>query len=107
MSGKKERRRKHVPQRTCVGCRSVLPKRTLIRLVRSPQGVFVDPSGKAAGRGAYLHNRRLCWERGLSGSVAHALKVELTDQDQIRLRLFLESLPQDEGEENPSLVEKG
>jgi hypothetical protein len=55
---------KHIPQRTCIGCRSVLAKRTLIRLVRTPEGVMVDPSGKMNGRGAYLHNQRSCWERG-------------------------------------------
>ena len=105
MSGKTERRTKHVPQRTCVGCHQVIPKRTLIRLVRNPQGVYIDPSGKAAGRGAYLHNRRLCWERGINDSLAHALKVELTDQDRLRLQAFLESLPADEVDDiNPDVV---
>jgi predicted RNA-binding protein YlxR (DUF448 family) len=85
----------------------VLAKRTLIRLVRDPQGVFIDPSGKAAGRGAYLHNQRTCWERGLEGSVAHALKIELTDQDRLRLRAFLESLPDDDVETIHPDVAKG
>jgi len=40
---------------------------------------------KAAGRGAYLHNCKECWETGLKGSLAHALKVALTDQDRERL----------------------
>jgi predicted RNA-binding protein YlxR (DUF448 family) len=93
VAGKSGRRVKHIPQRTCVGCHLVLPKRALIRLVRSPDGVMVDPSGKAAGRGAYLHNRRLCWERGMKGPVAHALKVELTDADRRRLQVYMDSLP--------------
>ena len=70
---KPTKRVKHVPQRTCVGCRQVLAKRTLIRVVRTAEGVRVDPTGKAAGRGAYLHNLRSCWERGLKGALAHAL----------------------------------
>ncbi|PIZ48615.1 MAG: DUF448 domain-containing protein [Armatimonadetes bacterium CG_4_10_14_0_8_um_filter_66_14] len=46
---------KHVPQRTCVGCRQQKSKRELIRVVRAPEGeVRLDLSGKAAGRGAYL-----------------------------------------------------
>ena len=86
---------KHVPQRTCVGCRLVLPKRTLIRVVRTTSGVQVDPTGKAAGRGAYLHNKRSCWERGLQGALAHALKTELTGQDRQSLLVFLADLPEE------------
>jgi len=84
---------KHLPQRTCVGCHQVLPKRTLIRLVRTADGVKVDPTGKASGRGAYLHNKRSCWQRGLQGTLAHALKTDLTDQDRQLLLDFLASLP--------------
>ena len=86
---------KHVPQRTCVGCREVLPKRTLIRVVRSPDGVVVDLTGKMNGRGAYLHNRRSCWERGLKGSLAEALKTTLTSEDRQRLQDFQASLPEE------------
>ncbi|GAB4503556.1 MAG: hypothetical protein Fur0043_05480 [Anaerolineales bacterium] len=71
----------------------VLPKRQLIRLVRMPSGVQVDKTGKVAGRGAYLHDRRSCWERGLRGALAHALKVELSPEDRERLQAFLETLP--------------
>ena len=82
---KKLSKRKHVPQRTCVGCREVLPKRSLIRIVRSPQGVLVDPTGKMAGRGAYLHDRLSCWETGIKGALARALKTTLMDEDKQRL----------------------
>jgi predicted RNA-binding protein YlxR (DUF448 family) len=73
-------------------------KQTLIRIVRSPTGVFPDPTGKLAGRGAYLHARRSCWERGLRGSLSHALKTELTDEDITRLQKFLETLPEETSE---------
>jgi predicted RNA-binding protein YlxR (DUF448 family) len=85
-------KRKHIPQRTCVGCRDVLPKRSLIRIVRSPTGVQIDPTGKMAGRGAYLHNLRSCWERGLKGALASALKTELTNEERERLVAFSASL---------------
>ena len=74
----------------------VQPKRGLIRLVRQPEGVQVDPTGKLPGRGAYLHNVRSCWEKGLKGPLAHALKVDLTPEDLERLRLFMQSLPEQE-----------
>lgn len=83
---------KHVPQRTCVGCRTVLAKRQLIRIVRTTGGVLVDPTGKLAGRGAYLHDRRTCWEAGLEGSLAHALKVDLTAADREHLEAFMNTL---------------
>lgn len=107
MAKKTEKRSRHIPQRTCVGCRLVLPKRTLVRLVRTPGGIFVDPSGKAAGRGAYLHNHRSCWEHGLKGALGQALKVELTDQDTQRLREFMIDLPEDEVDETRATAQKG
>ena len=92
MSKKIVQRVKHVPQRTCVGCRTVLAKRQLVRIVRTPDGVLVDPTGKLAGRGAYLHDRRSCWEAGLKGSLARALKVDLTAADRERLEAFVSTL---------------
>ncbi len=89
---------KHIPQRTCVGCRTVMPKRQMIRLVRTTEGVLVDPTGKLAGRGAYLHDHRECWERGLKGGLAHALKMELTVFDLERLQDFMKTLPAESGE---------
>lgn len=88
-------RRKHVPQRTCVGCRQVIGKRELIRIVRLPDSIQVDPGGKLAGRGAYLHDRRSCWENGLKGALAHALKTELTGQDRDYLLKIMATLPEE------------
>ena len=95
MTKKPVQRVKHVPQRTCVGCREVLPKRKMVRIVRTAQGVLVDPTSKLAGRGAYLHDRRECWERGLRGALANALKVELTTGDRSLLEDFMNTLPHD------------
>lgn len=64
----------------------------MVRLVRTEQGVLVDPTGKRAGRGAYLHDRRFCWEAGLRGSLAHALKVDLTAADRERLQAYAQTL---------------
>src|SRR5512134_3709131 len=83
---------KHVPQRTCVGCREVLPKRTMIRIVRTAEGVQIDPTGKLAGRGAYLHDRRECWEEGLKGALAHALKATISLDDRAKLDEFMSTL---------------
>jgi len=93
---KVSKRVKHVPQRTCIGCRQVLPKRTLIRIVRTTNGVRIDPTGKAAGRGAYLHQKRSCWEQAMKGALASALKIELTDSDRVVLLEFMQNLPEED-----------
>jgi predicted RNA-binding protein YlxR (DUF448 family) len=70
-------RPRHVPQRTCVACRQVAGKRTLVRVVRTAEGtVEVDPTGKRNGRGAYLHADPACWDLALKRNVLqHALKT--------------------------------
>ena len=78
---------KHIPLRTCVACRSVKPKRELIRLVRiSDGGVEVDSSGKKAGRGAYLCRGWECWEIGLKGNqLERTLRTTLTQDNREQL----------------------
>ena len=49
--------------RTCVACRQEAGKRTLVRIVRRPDGAAqVDLTGRAPGRGAYLHRDPVCIE---------------------------------------------
>ena len=71
----------------------VLPKKTLIRIVRSAEGVKVDPTGKAPGRGAYIHGLRSCWQKALQGPIARSLKTELSKDDRQSLQEFLLTLP--------------
>jgi predicted RNA-binding protein YlxR (DUF448 family) len=58
------------------------------------------------GRGAYLHDRRSCWERGLKGALAHALKTELTTQDRERLSEFMATLPEEPSAQGQILDER-
>ncbi|KPK91097.1 MAG: hypothetical protein AMJ88_14665 [Anaerolineae bacterium SM23_ 63] len=92
MTSRKARRRRHVPQRTCVGCKEVLPKRSLIRIVRGSDGVQVDLTGKEPGRGAYLHDKRSCWQLALRGALARALRTELTAEASEALTAFMDEL---------------
>jgi predicted RNA-binding protein YlxR (DUF448 family) len=51
------------PVRTCVACRQEAGKRSLVRVVRSAAGAAaVDVTGRAQGRGAYLHRDPSCIE---------------------------------------------
>jgi predicted RNA-binding protein YlxR (DUF448 family) len=95
VSAKKRTRQKHVPQRTCVGCRESLSKRELIRIVRRPEGIVIDSTGKMPGRGAYLHKQRSCWERGMKGALERALKTDLTPEDLVRLAEYAASFPEE------------
>lgn len=93
---KAPRHPRHVPQRTCVGCRTVEGKRALVRVVRTPEGrVEVDPTGKRSGRGAYVHAQRSCWEAALKGSLAHALKATLPEDDRRELEAFAKTMTPD------------
>ena len=57
---------KKIPMRMCVGCREMKEKRTLIRIVRTPEGnVELDPTGKKSGRGAYVCRRAECLRRSI------------------------------------------
>ena len=84
-------RRKHVPQRMCDACRESQDKKTLVRIVRTPEGVFVDESGKLSGRGAYLHAESSCWERGLKKSLEKSLMIEISSADRERLIQYQDS----------------
>jgi predicted RNA-binding protein YlxR (DUF448 family) len=86
---------RHVPQRTCVSCRQVRPKRELVRVVRTPEGhVELDATGKKSGRGAYLCARRSCWEPALArGKLEHEFELTLLAEDRAALEAYGETLP--------------
>ena len=78
MANTDNRPKKHVPQRTCIACREVNDKRSLIRIVKTPEGVRIDPSGKLAGRGAYLHESRDCWDKALKRGTLEIAEIKST-----------------------------
>lgn len=44
-----------IPMRTCVVTKESLPKKELLRIVRTPEAdIIVDETGKCNGRGAYI-----------------------------------------------------
>ncbi len=92
MSGKSRQPRvRRQPQRTCIACREVEGKRSLVRIVRLPDGtVELDPTGKRSGRGAYLHASAECVDQGFSGGLlARALKAELEEESKHELQTRL------------------
>lgn len=48
-------KQRKIPQRKCVATNELKPKKDMIRIVRNKdKEVFIDPTGKQNGRGAYL-----------------------------------------------------
>jgi predicted RNA-binding protein YlxR (DUF448 family) len=78
---------KHIPQRSCVACRTARDKNDLVRLVRTPEGeIVIDPSGKLSGRGAYLCPRPDCLRTAQKRkSLDRALKATIPAEAWTRL----------------------
>jgi predicted RNA-binding protein YlxR (DUF448 family) len=59
---------KKIPQRMCIGCQEMKPKKELIRVVKNSEGTIkVDLTGKAPGRGAYICKSVQCLEKAIKG----------------------------------------
>lgn len=59
---------KKIPQRMCVGCQEMKPKKQLTRVVRTPdENIVIDPTGKRSGRGAYICQDPECLNKAIKG----------------------------------------
>ena len=70
---------RRIPLRTCAGCGRRAPKPELIRLVRVESGsVEIDVQGKQPGRGGYLCQSLVCWQKGIGkGRIDQALGTSI------------------------------
>ena len=75
--------------------------------MRTQDGIRIDPTGKLTGRGAYLHAQKTCWDKGIKGALASALRIELSTIDLERLKEYSNNLSDtpDMLGVSPSLVE--
>ena len=71
-----------IPLRKCLATGVQLPTQQLIRVVRNKEGeVFVDPTGKMNGRGAYLKRSHAAFEKAKQKKLlARALQVEIPEE---------------------------
>ena len=76
-------KQKKIPLRTCVITKEKLPKKELIRVVRTPEGkIIIDEVGKANGRGAYLKKDLEVFEKAQkSKALNRHLEVEVPDDN--------------------------
>ena len=81
------------PQRMCIVCRGLFDKKDLRRVVRTPEGeVRFDPTGKAAGRGAYLCKDPECLKKCVKGKVLNKIfKTPITEEAYAALQQNYES----------------
>jgi len=75
-------KQRKVPLRKCVVTNEMKPKSELIRVVRSPEGeVFIDPTGKKNGRGAYVSNSKECFLQAKKhDSLSKHLNVQVSQE---------------------------
>ena len=86
---------KKIPMRMCLGCNEMMPKKELIRAVKSPEGeISMDLTGKKSGRGAYICRSAECFRLArkarrfekafscqISEEVYDAMEKELTENE--------------------------
>ena len=77
-------KQRKIPLRRCTGCMEMKNKKELVRVVRSEEKIFLDFTGKAAGRGAYICPDAACLEkarkqRGLERSFKQAVPPDVYD----------------------------
>ncbi|MZQ75165.1 MAG: DUF448 domain-containing protein [Peptoclostridium sp.] len=80
-------KKRKTPLRKCVSCQERSDKKTLLRIVRTKEGeVFLDHTGKANGRGAYICSLACLEDAIKRKSLSRALNVEIPDEVYDKLR---------------------
>ncbi len=90
---------KKIPERRCVGCGESFPKKTLLRVVRSPDingnpaVVSLDITGKKSGRGAYICKNVQCLRKARKAKrLERNLECEIPDDVYAGLESELENI---------------
>ncbi len=73
---------KSLPQRTCIGCNTKKDKNEFIRIVKDKMGnLYIDRTGKASGRGAYMCDNIECLEKAIkSKKIEKAFQMKVEDK---------------------------
>lgn len=81
------RKRRKIPLRQCVGCQEQREKKSLLRIVRTPEhDIVFDPTGKKSGRGAYICPDVSCLQKARKKKAFNrAFKMEVNDDIYERL----------------------
>ncbi|WP_282919941.1 RNase P modulator RnpM [Ignavigranum ruoffiae] len=101
---KQGQKTKKIPMRRCVVSQEIFPKKELVRIVKNKEGeIFIDPTGKQNGRGAYVGlepklvekaKKQKSFDKVFGVSISEAFYDELyeyVDRQKARKELFNES----------------
>ncbi|QGH34574.1 DUF448 domain-containing protein [Gracilibacillus salitolerans] len=85
-------KKRKVPLRKCVVTQEMLPKGSLIRVVKTKEGgVFVDPTGKKNGRGAYVSkDLQVISQAEKNGALEKQLEIKIPQEIYDELRTQIE-----------------
>ncbi|SDB10004.1 RNase P modulator RnpM [Eubacterium oxidoreducens] len=71
----------NVPMRKCVGCNEMKEKKSLIRVIKNEEGIFIDQTGRKNGRGAYLCPCRDCFQKSIKNKgLERSFKMAVPDE---------------------------
>lgn len=84
---------KKIPMRRCVATNESLPKKELLRIVRTPEGtVEIDVTGKRNGRGAYLKKSMEALEIAKKRkSLSRSLECEISEEVYASIAAYIQS----------------
>ena len=73
---------KKIPMRRCLGCMESKPKKELIRIVKSQDGIIsIDKTGKLNGRGAYFCDNKDCLDKLIkSGRLNKEFEMQISNE---------------------------
>lgn len=72
---------KKIPLRKCAGCNEMKPKKELVRVLRTDEGIVIDLTGKQNGRGAYLCRDKACLEKAVkTKGIERSLKTPVPSE---------------------------
>ena len=79
---------KKMPLRKCLGCEERFPKKELIRIVKNKEGkIFLDKTGKANGRGAYICDSLECFEKAYKNkSLEKTFKAQIPENVYLNIK---------------------
>lgn len=93
----RDRAARHVPVRTCVGCRATAPQAELVRVAVVAGHAVADAARRAGGRGAWLHPRPECLAGAGKGGLARSLRRSVS-------RAEVEAIGRGAGIANPAAI---
>lgn len=85
-------RKRKIPMRKCIASQEMKPKKDMIRVVRNKDGeVFLDPTGKKNGRGAYISLEPELIEKAKEKDMlSQVLNAKVTEEFYAELLAFVE-----------------